>query len=498
MKPLELNKESCDPISSNCVTWGGPSLPCIDLCKGDTITDVVYKLAVELCELKDLLDLDNYDITCLSLPCPSPKDFSELIQILINRICALEDCCDQQVQAAAEGCPDCVVNIAECFWFTNEVGDIVTTMQLDDYVIAIGNRICSQSTQLGGNQTTLENHEERITTLEEEPEPSFVLPTMNPVCVMTGSNIPIDEVLIELERQFCELRGATGEPTDIYIAISNQCAGLDDAEKLGPGGGNMSSIPGWKTTVQNISDSFTNMWLTICDIRAAVQNIKINCCPTGCDGVTVNLQASMSSPTTLVLYFTGTIPAGFQQCDPSGTQVTVMDTLGGSIVTTINLFAVINDPGGFPIDISGTPLNSSSDFTITSIICLENLSEGTECQFQLTATVINTFTCPNVSYSSTQTEISYDITHIASGTVTYTVEVYNNAGTVLIASQATTVSSPQTILGTFTGLASSTAYKVRVRATVGTKTTNCPFTPVTTLSEACNPPTNVTAELNIP
>ena len=41
MKPLNLDNKPCNPVSSNCVVWQGPTLECIDLCKGDTVSDVV-------------------------------------------------------------------------------------------------------------------------------------------------------------------------------------------------------------------------------------------------------------------------------------------------------------------------------------------------------------------------------------------------------------------------------------------------------------------------
>jgi len=47
MKPLNYSSENCDPISSNCVIWQGPDIDCIDLCKGDTVSEVIYKLATE-------------------------------------------------------------------------------------------------------------------------------------------------------------------------------------------------------------------------------------------------------------------------------------------------------------------------------------------------------------------------------------------------------------------------------------------------------------------
>ena len=43
MKPVNLDTTPCSPIASNCVVWTGPNIPCINLCKGDTVSDVVFK-----------------------------------------------------------------------------------------------------------------------------------------------------------------------------------------------------------------------------------------------------------------------------------------------------------------------------------------------------------------------------------------------------------------------------------------------------------------------
>jgi hypothetical protein len=88
MKPLNLDNQNCSPISSNCVVWEGPDMPCIKLCKGDTISDVIAELANKLCALFDSLDATVYDTTCLELT-RQPKTTQELIQVLINKICDL-------------------------------------------------------------------------------------------------------------------------------------------------------------------------------------------------------------------------------------------------------------------------------------------------------------------------------------------------------------------------------------------------------------------------
>jgi hypothetical protein len=113
MKPLNNDNPGCNPISSNCVIWQGPDIPCIKLCKGDTVSDTVYKLATELCNIIDQLDVTTYDLSCLNIVDCDPKDFHALIQLLIDRICALNECCAGTGTTTRTGaCPDdCIVEI---------------------------------------------------------------------------------------------------------------------------------------------------------------------------------------------------------------------------------------------------------------------------------------------------------------------------------------------------------------------------------------------------
>ena len=73
MKPVNLDSKPCSPLSSNCVIWQGPDIPCINLCKGDTISDVVAALATELCSILDTLNIDNYDLTCFGIDNCGPE-----------------------------------------------------------------------------------------------------------------------------------------------------------------------------------------------------------------------------------------------------------------------------------------------------------------------------------------------------------------------------------------------------------------------------------------
>ena len=496
MKPINNDNASCNPISSNCVIWQGADIPCINLCKGDTVSDVVFKLATELCAVLDQIDVTTLDLSCFNLTGCEPKDLQAFLQLLIDKICALEECCNQTPSTARTGCPDCTVNIAPCFYYQDAFGNQITTMQLTDYVTAIGNRVCDILNQIDIINQTLVNYNIRITALENAPAPTFTIPTVTPNCVLPSVPTEVQIVVDELEKQYCELVGSTGQPTDIYSAILQECPGLATSPVLGPGGGTMGSIPGWASPVFNLADSINNMWLTICDMRAAIVNIQNNCCPSGCDGVALNLSAVFEAPNTLRIYITGSIATGFNNCNVLGTLFTISDTLGGSFTYYIDVPTNLNNPGGVVIDLSTTPVNTSSNLTIQGNVCLCNPTTNAECCNYLSYLLINEASCPVLTLSPSIGTIGYSFT-VVSGTATYTVQLYDNAGTTLIAQNVTAATGPTIVSGSFTSLSSSTPYKVRVLVTVGSSTTTCPFTPATTLPGPCLPPTSVSAVIAV-
>jgi hypothetical protein len=150
MKPLNYDNSPCSPISSNCVIWQGPDIPCIKLCAGDTISDVIFKLATELCTVLDTLNVTNYDLSCFNLTACAPNDFTALIQFLIERICALQtelniiaDPATSPVDTTKSTGADTPIAIADCF-----VIGSVTVMTVSQYAQAIGTRVCSLVTQI--------------------------------------------------------------------------------------------------------------------------------------------------------------------------------------------------------------------------------------------------------------------------------------------------------------------------------------------------------------
>lgn len=489
MKPLNGQEKGCNYTSSDCVIWQGPDIPCIKLCNGDSVSDVVFKLATELCDVLATLDISTYDISCLNLTGCAPANFHDFLQQLINLICNLQDCCANggNPPAAPPGSSG-QIPVAPCFYYTNEFGDQVTTMTVEQYVTAIGNRICGTDTRVTVIEITVAQHTDQINSIQNQVDsiPTSTTPLMVPTCVLPPVPTDTTAVLQALEAQFCQLQSATGNPTQIFQAIMQQCVNLGADQTLGGGGGNMASIPGWDSTLLTLAAAINNMWLTLCDARAAIKNIQLNCCPTACNGIELTLFGNITGP-NLTLFVNGTIPSGFTNCLSAGALVTITDDTGGSMTTNMDIVAFLNNPSGYLINLPSPPMNLSSNLHIQIDACLINSTTGTTCQRLLEYNVINQANCPVMVYTPTQTSIDYSGTTI-SGTNTYTVELWDNTGTVLIASQVQVLSAPAPLNGTFAGLTPNTLFRIRVKITNASMiTTECQFTSVALLPTILTP-----------
>jgi hypothetical protein len=265
MKPLNLDNSPCNPISSNCIVWQGPDITCINLCTGDNVSDVVSKLATELCTIMETLKITNYDLSCFDLTACGPADFQALIQLLIDKICTLEGVTPEQVKST-DTCPDCVVSVAECF-----ITGTQTTMQLVDYVNLIGERICSIITDISLINTQIADILVRITNLEATPEPTLTLPSFTLSCqigsLLSGSTQQIDILLEEfINNVWCGYVTATGSGLELTTAVGQKCI-IDGDTQLNTGTP-FSANPLWiqDASYATVADAINNLWIALCDV----------------------------------------------------------------------------------------------------------------------------------------------------------------------------------------------------------------------------------------
>lgn len=161
-KPTNTKSSGCAVTTSNCVVWQGPDLCCIDLCNGDTISDVINELAKKICKIFELLDVQSYDISeLLTTECP-PANFVEMLQLLIDSVVKINNGSSGSTTISS-GCPECDMAIAACF--QQQYGQVIS---MTEYVTAIGIKICDQQVLIQTQNNALAQMQQQITALQAQ------------------------------------------------------------------------------------------------------------------------------------------------------------------------------------------------------------------------------------------------------------------------------------------------------------------------------------------
>jgi len=283
--PIKSNntQQGCNPISSNCVIWQGPDIPCIKMCTGDSVSDTIAKLATELCEITSELDISLLDLSCFNPLYPTPQSFRDVMQIILDKICALENGTVDDGKTTTSGCPqDCEVQIATCLQYQDYLGNNVTTLPLKDYVILIGNKICTILSDITNLQNQIDNLDVRVEALENAPSGSGSLFNVTSDCVTQGS-VPLQEYITALDTAFCELLGSTGTEQDYTNAASASGCVTGNSVQMANPPALMGSYqnPNWLATPQNAMQQIQNLWVAVCDLRGGLTNLQAQleeCC----------------------------------------------------------------------------------------------------------------------------------------------------------------------------------------------------------------------------
>jgi len=482
----------CDSISSNCVVWQGPDISCIDLCNGDTISEVVFKLATKLCDLIESgvqanPDLAGLDLSCLDLPGTEPTEIVPVLQAMVVQICLNANPNTRVAQAA--DLP--IMTLQTCLIKNDKNGNPVTQLPLDEYATLIAQQVCENVQEIVDIKAQISNINTRLTSIENcvfvggvcqvgSSTEEQIIPT----CVSrVGQLTDVSVVVLALESAFCSLRDAVGTPALISNAVA-QTVIIGSTSMLGTENATYNSIAGYNTSPSTLAQSVQNAWIVIDDMYNAIQSIQTNCCPGGCDSVIFHYSTSRQTNTVGVIElinfdFTGsTIPVGFN--DTSGHSIiTLTDANGSSLSSVVNVSSLQNNASG--INISTGSLNVFQDISITVDFAVSNGSDT--CESRITSISNGIVPCPAVlidNIASTQVTLSfannlgitaqYTLDLLQSGVVVDT-EVFNNPG--------------GSIAHTFTGLTPNTAYEAKLKIVIDGATKECPIvTSFTTVAGA--------------
>lgn len=425
---IKVSSSSLDPCgggtTSNCVEWQGENIECLGIEKGEYISETIKKVADEVCELMNTLDLSDLDLKCvfdLCTSCPEPeKTLKAVLELLINKICSLEEIIDNLEVSGSTG-TDPVINLASCFQFTDVDGDLVVELPHSAYTKRIANQVCqillnvsSLQDDVQDLQNTVNDLQTQINNLETQ------IPDVSSDCLFVGVK-SIEDAWDLLDQAFCQHRTAVGLTTDINLAIAQQCEGLNT---------DFGSTPGWSVSPANLANSLRNLWIAFCSLRDQV----LPCCAITCEDVSVGFSAVFNQAGDgIILRFTSgngtSIPSGMEDLGSTGT-ITDID---GNVQ---NFNITIENGLEEEILLSGLNLNGDLIVEVTAIIGNDSLN----CQKCLTRTVKSALCNYCEITASGEEGSSAVIVYKSSGTAS-TIEVSTTTTTTSTSSTTTTTTT---------------------------------------------------------
>lgn len=394
MKPYSSSseKENCSPLSSNCVEWQGPFIECINICKGDSVSDIVYKLSEKVCNIEGGTTINDVNLTCILNACDNIKapdgTLGSILQTIVDGVCCSVASLNQQtsqLQArTANLYNEPTLVLPTNFQYVEPTTGLpVAKLPLSEFASNTATNTSTLKTVVETHTVQISNQEMRVQSLETNP--GYIPPTVTPLCTYGGlafAGIPTEMniLLTAVEADYCNYKIGIGSTIDLINATNAQCAFLASSNALSQTG-TMSGIAGWNLNVGNIAQSMQNLWLTVCDMRNAVNTIKQNITP-DCSQFLLGFTSTTNTlRTTVTLIFNGltVIPSGFDNC-PTFSTISITDGTN-TYTDTLDLMTYATDPAGITYNISGAGLNAALPYTITVTGCI--VKDGTTCSKQV-------------------------------------------------------------------------------------------------------------------
>ena len=481
----------CDNISSNCVIWQGPDISCIDLCNGDSISEVTSKLATLVCDLitngvTSNPSLTGLDLSCLNISGTTPTTLVPVLQTMVTQIC-LNTGTGQTPNSSARLSANSqvqndlpIMTLPACMQYDDANGNPVTQLRLDLFATLISQQVCTNLASIATINSTLTSYSSRLNVLE-----ACVLPCSNavveaqivPTCI-PESNIGVltnvSVVVLALETAFCTQRTATGNPAAINAAIG-QTTITGASTSLTTPSVSYGSIAGWNNSPSSLAESTQNAWVVVDDMYTAIQALQQQV-PSGCDAVTFGyttttaLNAEGFIGDVIFNFTNSSIPSSYT--DSAGfTKITITDALGASLNTTISVASLQNSSEGYTFPV-GT-LNTQQNL---SILINFSVTDGSDtCTADQSSVVTGIVPCinPEVIILTNITTTSVDLSFVQNlGTLAvFKIDILNTSGTII---QTYTQNNPNpNVTHTFTSLTPGSTYTVNISVTYGGVTNTC-------------------------
>ena len=315
MKGIRIDSGCSASLSSKCVVWNGPKIECLDICSGDTVSEVIYAIAQKVCDIATATDLSTLDLACLidlCESCPQEKSLKTILQLLLDNQCKLKDLIDD-IDGSATADVELNLNL-KCIKkfdeFENEI-----PQNLNQVLQSLVNEVCTHKDKISVLESTVDDLQDQIDNLP--PPDTYTEPNIT-IC-QAGTPKKLSVAVPLVAQGICDYKDVIGQIEDVQNALSRQCEGLNTL---------LASTIGWNTTPVNLSQTVNNIWLALCNISTRVRAIEATCCAPSCDRIKLGFIAIIGDGVVSLLFTGGAgtlIPSGFVDC---GSIITFIDKDG--------------------------------------------------------------------------------------------------------------------------------------------------------------------------
>lgn len=360
MNPINSSYSKGCPelLSSGCITWNGPNIPCLGICTGDCLTKVVHLLASKFCIIYDGLDLTALDLSCLvANPTVGDDDrtIKYILELILDNQCTLKELIDA-IDGSSSSDVTLTLNM-RCLKIFDDFGNEIP-QNLNATLQSLVNKVCADADRISAVEADIVNIQDQIDALPSPityVEPSIVT-CIDGVTRRTSLTVPIVATAV------CAIRTDLGSTIDVQEATARQCAGL---------GSSLGSISGWKSSPANLAQSFNNLWIAYCNLQQRVTEIETTCCAPSCDSIKVGFLTTFDGTTVVLSFTTGagtTIPTGYTDC---GSTLTISNDSGHEFTVDIPLAqGYVTDP----IDLSTFTVGEELTFGFNVKLCSDSVN----------------------------------------------------------------------------------------------------------------------------
>lgn len=276
MKPTSIAKDRCDIVSSNCVEYQGTDLLSVNLCRGESISDVLQSLDKNLYDILSELDISNYDLTQFNVGRCTVTDTQSLIQFILDSISQIEEAINffDTSKDASVG----YISITQTCPSLDMANKKVRT---DTAINAIIERICSLSTSESSFATTIENYARAVATLSEDvnnlrttfEEPYDKISNPN---IQSGAPLSVDDFSNLLATNVFEFIAKVGADPIVTQGDVFNWNTFNQTEIPFIGSGEDYANKGLIPDADTLGEIVKNQAVVIKDLREYIKEIKTN------------------------------------------------------------------------------------------------------------------------------------------------------------------------------------------------------------------------------